>query len=182
MGTHLCPWYLAYTFDNPIRKLIHKPEKALGEFIKPGFTTMDLGCGMGHFSLGMARMVGASGKVYAVDLQSKMLEVLRKRARRNGLESIIETRKVGKKELGSYDPVDFILACWMIHEIPDKERLFSELAGIIKDDGKLLIAEPKFHVKEKDLDKSVEIAEAKGFKVMGKPKLGFSYTALLALG
>ena len=45
----VCTWWIAYTFDNPLRRLIHKPQKVLGNFVKEGMTVMDLGCGMGHF-------------------------------------------------------------------------------------------------------------------------------------
>ena len=46
---------------------------------------MDLGCGMGYFSIGMARLVGGKGKVIAVDLQQKMLDTMVKRASRSGV-------------------------------------------------------------------------------------------------
>ena len=55
-----CTWWIAYTFDNPLRRLIHKPQKILGNYIKEGMTVMDLGCGMGHFSIGMAGLVGST--------------------------------------------------------------------------------------------------------------------------
>ena len=82
---HVCPWWLAYTFDNPVRKLIHNPRRIFGDHIKEGMTVMDVGCGMGYFSIGMAKLVGAAGKVIAVDLQQKMLDVMHRRARRSGV-------------------------------------------------------------------------------------------------
>ena len=50
-GDHVCPWWLAYTFDNPLRRLVHNPEKMLQKFIKEGDTVVDIGCGMGYFSI-----------------------------------------------------------------------------------------------------------------------------------
>jgi 2-polyprenyl-3-methyl-5-hydroxy-6-metoxy-1,4-benzoquinol methylase len=76
----VCPWWKAYTFDNPIRKLLHPPRRVLGAYIKERMTVMDVGCGMGHFSIGMAKLVGENGKVIAVDLQQKMLNVMLKPA------------------------------------------------------------------------------------------------------
>ncbi len=72
---HICPWWYAYTFDNPLRHLFHKPERMLAGYVKPGMTVMDIGCGMGFFSIGMARMVGEEGAVISVDLQQQMLDV-----------------------------------------------------------------------------------------------------------
>ena len=79
---HVCTWWIAYTFDNPLRKLFHNPGKIFSDYVKEGMTVMDVGCGMGYFSIGMAKLVGANGKVIAVDLQQKMLDVLRRRAER----------------------------------------------------------------------------------------------------
>ena len=50
-GDHVCPWWFAYTFDNPLRRLVHNPEKMLQKFIKEGDTVVDIGCGMGYFSI-----------------------------------------------------------------------------------------------------------------------------------
>ena len=62
---NVCTWWKAYTFDNPIRKLLHQPHNVLGDYVKADMTVMDVGCGMGHFSIGMAKLVGESGKVIA---------------------------------------------------------------------------------------------------------------------
>jgi hypothetical protein len=45
-----CPWWLCFTFDNPVRRLLHNPEQILGGLIQPGQTVADIGCGMGYFS------------------------------------------------------------------------------------------------------------------------------------
>jgi 2-polyprenyl-3-methyl-5-hydroxy-6-metoxy-1,4-benzoquinol methylase len=50
MGEHICPWWLAYTFDNRFRHLFHNPEKMLGSYVSKGMTALDVGCGMGFFS------------------------------------------------------------------------------------------------------------------------------------
>ena len=82
---HICPWWGGYFIDNPLRRLLHNPEKIVGPYVQPGMTVMDVGCGMGFFSIAMAKMVGDSGRVIAVDLQQKMLDVLRQRATKAGV-------------------------------------------------------------------------------------------------
>lgn len=54
----VCPWWLTYSFDNPLRHLIHQPEKMFAGLIKPGDTIMDIGCGFGYFSIDLAKMTG----------------------------------------------------------------------------------------------------------------------------
>jgi len=61
IDSHVCPWWLAYSFDNPIRNLIHPTRSVLGQHIHEGMTVVDVGCGMGHFSIGMDRLVGHDG-------------------------------------------------------------------------------------------------------------------------
>ena len=87
--TFTCPWWLLFTFDNPLRKLIHDPIKILSPFVESGDTVLDVGCGMGYFSLGLAELVGEKGKVIAADLQPQMLAGLSKRAASAGLDERI---------------------------------------------------------------------------------------------
>ncbi len=179
--THeVCTWWHAYSFDNPIRKLVHSPGKVLGTYVEDGMTVMDVGCGMGHFSIGMAKLVGHSGKVIAVDLQQKMLDVMLKRARRAGVAERIIPHLCGADKIGVTDTVDFILAFWMVHEVGDQKNFFNQLKSALALRGKILIAEPKFHVSAEDVDQSINIAETCGLQCIGKPDIRFSLAALFA--
>ncbi len=82
---------MAHTFDNPLRKLIHNPKKMFKEYMREGMSVIDIGCGFGCFSIGLAKMVGKKGKVYSVDMQKGMLDRLMKRAQKAGVADIIET-------------------------------------------------------------------------------------------
>lgn len=143
---------------------------------------MDLGCGMGYFSIGMARLVGRNGKVIAVDLQQKMLDTMTKRAVRSGVADRIDPRLCAADELELEDRVDFILAFWMVHEVPDQKNLFNSLKSTLGVDGTMLIAEPKMHVSAEDLKMTVDIARSFGWRYIGSPVIRFSHTALLAPG
>ena len=89
MYLHVCPWWLASTLNNPLRRLLHNPERILGDYIAKGATVMDIGCGSGYFTIPMAKMVGQSGSVIAVDIQQKMLEMVMRYAGRESLQSHI---------------------------------------------------------------------------------------------
>ena len=179
-GNHgVCPWWLAYTFDNPVRRLIHKPQKILGNYVREGMTVMDLGCGMGHFSIGMAGLVGSTGKVIAVDLQQNMLDIMSKRARRACLDDRIIPHLCRADAIDIDESVDFILAFWMVHEVPDQNQFFKQLTLLLAAEGKILIAEPKMHVTAQDLEKTVEIAHSCGLQCIENPDIRFSHAALL---
>ena len=78
-GNRVCPVSLAGGLDSGIRKLLQNPGRILNAHVREGMTVLDLGCGPGFFSVEMARRVGESGSVIAVDLQEGMLERLRKK-------------------------------------------------------------------------------------------------------
>ena len=167
--------------DNPIRRLIHNPEKIMGGYIERGQTVLDLGCGSGTFTLAMAKMVGENGKVIAVDVQDEMLQMVRKKAVKEGMESRITTHKSGPNSIGISDKVDFALAFYMVHEVPDAETFLKEVSSILKPSGKLLIVEPKIHVSASSFRKTVDAAELVGLKPISEPKIRLSRSMLLQI-
>ena len=66
---HVCPWWGGYFIDNWFRRWLHNPKRVLSSYVDPGMTALDFGCGMGIFSIAMARKVGDEGQVIAVDVQ-----------------------------------------------------------------------------------------------------------------
>lgn len=182
MDNHVCPWWLAYTFDNPVRRMIHNPEKILGEFIGTGQTVIDFGCGMGYFSIAMARLVGEGGRVISVDIQEKMLETVRRRAERQHLQSRIQLHQSEPDKIGVNEQVDFALAFWMVHEVPNIEAFFKEILTILKPEARFLLVEPKIHVTAPDFWKTVELACAAGLKPRSEPHIRLSRAVLFAKG
>jgi len=178
---HVCPWWLCFTFDNLIRKLFHNPEAILAPYVHGGDTVLDVGPGMGYFSIPLARMVGDNGKVIAADVQAPMLAALRKRARKQGLEERIISHICEADSIGIRDPIDFALAFWMIHEVPDQNKLFLEIKLLLKPEGKLMVAEPAIHVTRSMFQETLKRAGDAGFAVTENPKIFMSRTAVLSL-
>ncbi|MFC1515376.1 class I SAM-dependent methyltransferase [Thermodesulfobacteriota bacterium] len=167
MADHVCPPWIGYLLINPLRKLLENPNKILGSFVQEGMTVLEPGCGMGFFTLPLARMVGPTGRVVAVDIQSKMLSVLERRARKAGLMDRIELRHVDGDGMGVEDlsdKVDFTAALHLVHEVPDQMRFYTEVWEALKPGGKLLVVEPKGHVSQEKFEQSVSLAEKAGFQ------------------
>jgi len=178
---HVCPWWLCFTFDNLIRKLFHKPEKILAPYVHEGDTVLDVGPGMGYFSIPLARMVGDKGKVIAADVQAPMLAALRKRAKKQGLEDRIVPHLCTSNSIGIRDPIDFALAFWMVHEVPDQNKFFLELQVLLNPKGRVLVAEPKIHVTRALFETTLKRAGEAGFAVTERPRVSMSRTAVLSL-
>ena len=179
LDRELCPWWFAYTFDNPVRRMLHKPEKVLDSYIKAGMTAVDIGCGMGHFSIGMAKLVGGNGRVIAVDLQQKMLDRVKRRAVRGGVDDRISLRLCKPGDIGISGQVDFVLTFWMAHEVPDVKVMFGQIHAIVKDGGRWLLAEPRLHTSLDRFEKILSEAIESGFSVVERPVVTMSYAAVL---
>ena len=177
----VCPWWLCFTFDNPLRKLLHNPETILGPYIQPGNNVVDVGAGMGYFSIPMARLVGPTGHVTAIDIQARMLSVLARRAQRQGVSERITTHLASSGSLDHHSRADFILAFWMVHEVPDQRRFLTEVHHLLKPDGLFLLVEPIVHVPKKSFVQTLKTAKEVGFFVKESPGIRISHSALLAL-
>ena len=141
--TDVCSYQKAWALDNWFRKLIQNPYKIVGGYIEEGQTVLDLGCGPGYFSLAMAEMVGKKGRVISVDIQDEMLQMLRDKSEHAGLKSGIVLHKAQPDKIGIQEMVNFALAFYMVHEVPDKRSFLSEVASHLKPGGKFFIVRAK---------------------------------------
>ena len=176
----VCPVERAGGLDNRIRRWVHNPQKILGPYVKEGMTVMDVGCGPGLYSIEMALMVGESGRVFASDLQEGMLQLVRSKIRGTELEKRITLHKCEEKKIGVSADVDFVLAFYMVHEVPDQAAFFADIEAILKRGGRLLIIEPPFHVSKSAFGKTIEKARNSGLTLVERPSVFFSKTALLS--
>jgi len=174
MAEHTCPPWMSFTLTNVFRRMAHDPNKILARFLKEGDTALDVGCGPGFFTIPMAKKVGESGLVIAADINEKMLERVRKRAAKAGVLSRIRLHLSQKDRLGIEQKVDFALAFWTIHEVPDRKRIFSEILHSLKPNGLLLFAEPRIHVTESRFKEMLAAAESAGLKVQAEEAICLS--------
>jgi ubiquinone/menaquinone biosynthesis C-methylase UbiE len=169
-GPHVCPHQCGFFLDNWIRRLIQPPARIIGPYIQEGDTVMDLGCGPGYFTIDMAKMVGPKGRVLAVDIQTKMLERVRKKATKHGVADRIEFHTAGMDGIGLDQNADFILAYYMIHEVPDMKHTLRELKTLLNSGGKILAVEPRMHVSQAGFKAMLGHAEELGLNAIDFPK------------
>ena len=175
----VCPVENTRGLDNIFRKWIHNPKKLLKDYIKEGMIVLDVGCGPGLFSVEMATMVGEFGKVIAVDLQEGMLKKLENKIAGKKIAKRIELHQCEKNKIGISEKVDFVLAFYMIHEVPNQMDFFKEIKSILKPNGKIFIIEPKFHVSKRAFEDTINIAKEAGLKPFKKEKVFFSRAVVL---
>ena len=180
---HLCPpWIGRFLAFNPLRRLLYAPGSLLADLVAEGMTVLEPGPGMGFFTLDLARLVGPTGRVVAVDVQPKMLETLRRRAVRAGLSDRLDLRVAYGSTMGVNDlagRVGFALAFAMVHEVPDAGRFFGEISAALSPGGRLLFAEPSWHVAEEFFQRELDAALAAGLDIEGRPRIPISRSVLL---
>ena len=182
MANHVCPVWVGYLLASPIRKYFQDPVKILKPYVQKGMTVLDIGSAMGFFAVPMAHMVKVEGRVICLDVQDNMLTALKKKALKEDVFERIDSRLCSGDNLKINDlnaQIDFALAFAVIHEMPDISAFFSQLYPSLKPKARLLIAEPKGHVSEKNFSETLSIAEKTGFLELGRPNIFRSRTALL---
>ena len=176
----VCPWQIAPLIDNRLRPIVHNPEKIFAPYITRGMTVLDVGCGAGFTSIGLARVVGEEGIVIAADLQYKMLQMVKERAIREGLADRIRTHLCGPNHIGLREELDFAVAFFMVHEVPDIQAFLEEIYVLLKPRGRFFITEPKIHVGFLAFQRIIRRAQVVGFEIVERPSVRFGQTVLLA--
>jgi len=183
MAEHVCPVWAGYLMASPVRRWITgKPESLLEPYVKEGMTVLEPGPGMGFFTLPLARMVGSTGRVIAVDIQPRMLDKLEQRAHEAGLLDRIELREaepdhftVAKWE----NTIDFALAFAVVHETPSPDAFFREVAVTLKPKGVVFFAEPSGQVGQAAFELEIDAARQAGFVLVSRPRVRGSRAAVL---
>jgi SAM-dependent methyltransferase len=168
-----------------LRRLAYNPARILGPYVQEGMTVLEPGPGMGFFTLELARLAGATGRVVATDIQPIMLAGLKRRAAKSGLLPRVEVRLARPESMGLAGlegAVDFVLAFAMVHEMPSAAAFFEQAAEAMKPGAGLLLAEPAGHVKPPEFADELAAAAHAGLRVVDRPEIPHSLTALLRKG
>jgi SAM-dependent methyltransferase len=177
----ICPWQAGSLLATKLRKVLHPPKRMLSPYVHKGMTAMDIGCGMGYFTLPLADLTGATGHVIAVDMQPEMLAGLTKRAKDSGRSSI-QTCLCQDNALlveAWNGNVDFIVLFMMFHEVPDKTRFAKEIYTALAPGGKVLFAEPIVHVSGKEFQRNYQFLKDAGLQVIQTPHIALCRAEVL---
>ncbi len=161
----VCPVEKSSFLLSKIRKLIHNPAKMFAGYLKEGYKVLEVGCGPGYFSLPLAKMVGRSGKLFALDLQEKMLEIVERRAQEAGLMGNIDKVLASATEFDLGQSVDFCLLFYVAHEIPQIELAWQNIHKHCRKGAKVYLVEPAFHVSKSEFAQTLRTAQEAGFVV-----------------
>jgi ubiquinone/menaquinone biosynthesis C-methylase UbiE len=166
--------YIDRVLAKPVRYLFQTPAKLLKARVDRGMTVLDVGCGEGYYSLGMAKLVGPAGRVIAVDTEPGVVAFLKTRAEEAGLSGRIDARVCSAEDLGISDlenRVDFALGVYVVHHAEDAGRLMTGVYCALKRGGRFLIVEPRHHASKAERESVESAGRSAGFEVAEHPRL-----------
>lgn len=173
-STHTCPIWIGYLLASPLRRLFESPDKMVGALVKPGDRVLELGPGLGFFTVPVARAVGAAGRVVCVDVQAGMLERLGRRLQKCDLAGRVELRRCTQDDLGlagEQGRCDVVLAIHVVHETSDPAGTVRALAGCLQPAGQLLLVEPRGHVSSATWQAEISALEQAGLVRVPHPRI-----------
>jgi ubiquinone/menaquinone biosynthesis C-methylase UbiE len=133
--------------EEPERAQWQKPDEVLAALqLKTGQVACDVGSGPGYFSLRLARAVGDSGRVFAVDVEPRILEVLRKRIESARARNITPVLSLPDDSFLPAGACDLILIVDTYHHFPDGPAYLRRLAASLRPGGRVVNID--FHKRE----------------------------------
>jgi SAM-dependent methyltransferase len=144
--------------------------------IRPGQVICDMGCGNGFYTLKLARLTGSQGKIYAVDIQQEMLDMLRTMARNEKLQNVIPVLGAERDPHLPEGALDLVLMVDVYHEFSRPEEMLRAIRRSLKPAGRIASVEfraedPKVPIKPLHKMSKQQILkefEANGLKVAGQ--------------
>jgi ubiquinone/menaquinone biosynthesis C-methylase UbiE len=161
-----CPSWLSWLveLDNPLFRNNRASNIVAHLDLRPGMRALDAGCGPGRLTIPMAKRVGPSGRITALDLQTGMLERAKGRAEAAGVSNIDFVRApLGQNalRLGDFDRAVLVT---VLGEIPHQQAALREIFEALKPEGILaiveVVADPHFQSRSHVL----ALAQAVGFE------------------
>jgi len=129
--------YIAHLAD-PAREAWQKPDEVVRALdLKPGQVACDVGAGPGYFTLRLARAVGPGGRVYAVDVEPKILDALRERLAASGLRNVTPVLALADDPLLPAAACDVILVVDTYHHFPDRVAYLGRLTRALRPGGRI---------------------------------------------
>jgi ubiquinone/menaquinone biosynthesis C-methylase UbiE len=171
--------YVARLAD-PARDAWQKPDEVVRELgLRPGQTACDIGAGPGYFSLRLAAAVGATGRVYAVDVEPVILGALRERVEAASASNVTPVLALGHDPLLADGLCDVVLVVDTYHHFPDRPQYLRRLQRALRDGGVIVNIDyekkptPVGPRMEHRLSRDEFVAEAReaGLQVVREPAL-----------
>ena len=128
--------------DSPKRREalpIHKILAKIG--VENSINIADIGCGIGYFTFPFAKVVGEDGLVYAIDIESEMLEDIKIKMDEKDIKNVIPVISQEYDLKLETSSVNMVFICTVMHEVKMREKFLKEVNRLLVSGGKINIIE-----------------------------------------
>jgi precorrin-6B methylase 2 len=173
-----CPAEFAWLVEveNPLARATRSEEVVRQLAPRPGARVIDIGCGPGRVTIPLARAVGPSGEVIALDVQAAMLAKVAEKAETERIANIRlmqSDARSARIDAGSLDGAVMVTA---LGEIPEPAKVLPWMLSALKPGGRLLVAESIFDPHFVRRARLREMARSAGFSERGYSGNIFGYS------
>jgi serine/threonine protein kinase/SAM-dependent methyltransferase len=131
-------------FESADREAVQKPVEVLAALgLRPGEHVADIGSGTGYFTVPVAKLVGPSGRVWAVEIDEVKLDFLRQRLETEGLENVIPTLVSGDDHGLPAAGVDTILLVNTYRCLENRREYARKLRTALAPEGRVVVIDAK---------------------------------------
>jgi cyclopropane fatty-acyl-phospholipid synthase-like methyltransferase len=143
---HADPAAYIKALEDPKRDAYQKPHEVMEALaVKEGEVIADIGAGSGYFTLRLARHIGPSGRVYAVDVSPDMVRHLHARVRDAGLLNVSPILSLPDDPLLP-QPVDRFVIVDVWHHVEDQAGYLARMKKLLKPGGQVVMID--FHKRD----------------------------------
>lgn len=130
--------------ERPEREREEQPTKLLKLLdVKAGQVIADVGAGSGYHAVRLAKLVGETGKVYAVDIQQEMLDIITARASKDKISNIETILGIETDPKLPREKIDMILMVDVYHEFSHPYEMMETMVAALKPGGRIVLVEFK---------------------------------------
>ncbi len=162
MGHEASDW-----LDRPEREQEENPAKLMAALkLKPGMAVADIGAGSGYYTFRLAKAVGKTGRVYAVDIQQEMLDLINERQRKLGLRNVVTVMGAIDDPKLKPNSIDLIILVDVYHEFDHPYEMNVNMVKALKPGGRLAFVEFRMEDEEVPIKLVHKMSEAQVKKEM----------------
>ena len=137
MGHQAAGW-----LERPEREKEEQPSKLIEELkLKPGDAVADIGAGSGYYSFKFSQLVGEKGKIYAVDIQKEMLDIIRKKMKARNITNVVPHMGETKDPKLPDAEIDVIVMIDVYHEFDFPYEMMQAMIKSLKPGGRMVFVE-----------------------------------------
>lgn len=164
-------WFRLMALEFKIRDFLSPRDDVLNEVgVKQGFHVLDYGCGPGGYVLPAHKLVGETGRLYALDVNPLAIKMVKKLVKKKGLKNVETILSDCATGLPS-ESIDAVLLYDVFHDLEDQKAVLEELHRVLKRNRVLSFSD--HHLKETDILSTV--TKEKLFTLLRKGQRTYSF-------